>query len=91
MRILAVPAWRERYLDQVRELAEVELDWNTLGPRVESYRELIVDAVAQDPFDPDRSTFLESLDSDGMSLKSIAKERRDFLLRHDSLKKTNAE
>lgn len=90
VRILAVPAWRDQYLDMVRELAEVELDWNSLGRRVMEYRALIVDAVAQDPFDPDRITFLESLDGNDRSLKSIARQRRDFLLQHESLGEPNA-
>lgn len=85
-RILAVPAWRAEYLETLREIAEVQLAWNTLGPRVDAYRELIEADVIRDPFLGDRTAFLRSLYGDDQSLKSLAAERRRFLLRHADLK-----
>jgi spore coat protein CotH len=85
-RILAVPAWRAEYLETLREIAEVQLAWNTLGPRVDAYRELIEADVVRDPFLGDRTAFLRSLYGDDQSLKSLASERRRFLLGHADLK-----
>lgn len=44
-KVLAVPEYRERYLSNVRTLAETSLDWNRLGPFVASQAELIDSAV----------------------------------------------
>lgn len=90
-RILAVPEWRAMYLDEVRRLATVELDWGVLGKRVDAYRELIVEAVDQDPFDPDRRAFLDSIEGGDRSLESIARQRREFLLGHASLQGDDGE
>ena len=85
-RILAVPAWRAEYLETLREIAEVQLAWKTLGPRVDAYRELIEADVVRDPFLGDRNAFLRSIYGNDQSLKSIAAERRRFLLDHADLK-----
>ncbi len=85
-RILAVDAWRTEYLETLREIAEVQLDWTTLGPRIDAYRELIEADVVRDPFLDGRTTFLRSLYGDDQSLKSLAAERRRFLLAHDQLR-----
>ncbi|MDE0889672.1 MAG: CotH kinase family protein, partial [Phycisphaerales bacterium] len=90
-RILAVEAWREEYLDVLRELAIVELDWAILGARVDRYRELIERDVVRDPFLGDRKKFIMSLYGSEASLKSIAAERRKFLLNHDTLKQAEPE
>ena len=57
-RILAVPAWRAEHLETLREVAEVQLDWKTLGPRIDAYRDLIEADVVRDPFLGDRTAFL---------------------------------
>ena len=85
VRILAVDAWRELYLQRVRELALVELDWANLGLRVEKWRDLIGEDLALDPFHEGHAAFLESLDGPNNSLKSISTQRREFLLGHESL------
>ncbi len=46
--ILAVPALRERYLGFVREIAEKSLDWDSVGPIVKQYRELVLEDVKRD-------------------------------------------
>ena len=86
-RILAVEAWREEYLEILRELATVELDWAILGARIDGYRDLIEKDVVRDPFLGDRERFLKSLYGNEASLKSLAAERRKFLLDHEALKK----
>jgi hypothetical protein len=47
-RLLAVPSLRAKYLDHVRQLAEVSLDWKNLGPLVAEYRGVIEDEVRAD-------------------------------------------
>jgi|GEM_PF-4291484 len=85
-RILAVEAWRAEYLDVLRELATVELDWAILGSRIDQYRALIERDVVRDPFLGEREEFLKSLYGSEASLKSIAAERRAFILNHEALK-----
>src|SRR5690606_11412226 len=47
-RLLAVPSLRKRYLENVRKIAEEDLDWKNLGPIVADFRELIGAEVAVD-------------------------------------------
>ena len=47
-KLLAVPALRDRYLANLRKLAEEDLDWKNLGPVVAGYRKLAEKAVAAD-------------------------------------------
>lgn len=47
-KLLAVPALKQRYLSYVRTIAEDWLDWNTLGPVVDSYAKLIGPYVEAD-------------------------------------------
>ena len=84
-RLLSVKEWREQYLQHVRGLAEIELDWQKLGPRVEGYRDLIIADIELDPFHGDRERFLEQLDGPENSLKSITKDRQSFLLQQKVL------
>ena len=85
-RILSVPEWRARYLERVAMLAERELDWAVLGPRVERWRALLIEAVGADPFLGDPEAFRSSLDGPGSSLKTIAEQRRQYLQRHPALR-----
>jgi spore coat protein CotH len=47
-KLFAVPELRARYLSYVREMAETWLDWNRLGPIVQTHRAVIADEVARD-------------------------------------------
>jgi hypothetical protein len=47
-RLLAVPSLRQRYLQHVRTIAEQQLDWSKLGPRVAAYRALMEKEVEAD-------------------------------------------
>ena len=83
--VLSVPAFRERYLEVYRQIATEELQEDAFRARIDAYRTLISDAVAQDPFGPDQKKFLESLDGTETSLTEIVSRRRKFLLEDESL------
>ena len=79
-KVLAVPALRAKYVGFVKEIASKSLDWNTLGPVVKQYRDLIADDVARDTrklFSTEE--FLRSTAEDGM-LRGFIDQRRAFLL-----------
>ena len=82
-RILSVPSLRAKYLGYVREIAEKSFDWQTLGPVVKGYRDLISDDVARDTrklFSTDQ--FLAGTSDEPVpgSLRSFFDQRRAFLL-----------
>ena len=66
------------------------MDWVNLGKRVEDYRVLIIEDVAKDPFLGDRNRFTQQLNGESGSLKSASKQRRAFLLGHESLRPETA-
>ena len=81
-KLLAVPALRQRYLSYVREIAEKQLDWKTLGPRVQQYQALIATDVKADTrklYSPEAFTAGATGDAD--SLKVFVEKRREFLLK----------
>ena len=47
-KILAVPAYRQKYLQYIRAIAEKKLDVEIIGPVIEGYRELLFDEVKAD-------------------------------------------
>ncbi|HXG46630.1 MAG TPA: CotH kinase family protein [Methylomirabilota bacterium] len=91
-RLLAVPALRERYLTNVRTLAETWLDWRNLGPVVEFYHRLIADELRADTrklttyeaFQRGVTAEAEAQALGGreaaLSLRAFADQRRAFLL-----------
>jgi hypothetical protein len=100
-RLLAVPALKERYLKHVRIIAEVELDWKNLGPTVASYRKLIEKDVEADtkklyPLAAFKSAVADAAASEEgpgrrgrhLSLRTFAETRREYLLRHPQIKKS---
>lgn len=77
-KLLAVPALRAKYLQYVREIAERDLDWATLGPLVERYQRVIRADVERDT----RKLYSTEAFSAGVtSLKEFAEKRRAYLLR----------
>ena len=84
-RILAVDAWRAEYIETLRTIAENDLDWANLKPRIDAYRTLIEKDVIRDPFHGDRTGFRDALFGGEASIKAFAAERRRFLLDHPSL------
>jgi spore coat protein CotH len=92
-KLLAVPALRERYLSYVREIAGKQLDWKKLGPVAERYHALIAPIVREETRALDSTeAFKKSLTEDiegrgsfgriGISLKSFADQRREYLLNY---------
>ena len=94
-RMLAVPAWRARYLHHVRTVTTTWLDWAKIGPTLEANYSLIAPHVAQD----DKrlyglGAFENSVDGESSgggrrstpSFKSFVDARRKFLLAHPALK-----
>jgi hypothetical protein len=80
-RLLAVPELRERYLGYVREIAERDLDWTTLGPRVAELRGLIEEEVRRDTKKLyTNEAFAAGFEEAANSLKAFADARRTFLL-----------
>lgn len=76
-RLLAVPALRDRYLAHVRAIATKWLDWNTLGPLVDRYQQLIAADVAADTRKLDTTeAFTTGVDG----LRQFAEARRAALL-----------
>lgn len=102
-KLLAVPALREKYLRNIRTIAEKSLDWKTLEPIVAQYRALIDKEVEAD------TRKLESYEeflkftantvttepaqqqrrgpSSGMNLRSFFEQRQKYLLNYPEVKK----
>ena len=89
-RILSIDEWREQYLQNVRHLAEQELDWEQLGTRIATYRDLIIEDVEADPFLGDRELFIEQLVGPENSLKKNSNDRRTFLLQQEVIKRLSS-
>jgi hypothetical protein len=92
-KLLAVPYLRARYLEMLRRIAAVDLDWDNIGPVVAGYRKLIEKEVEIDSrklytlaefkmFTGDRAV------SEGreMSLRAFCEQRRKYLLEHPTIK-----
>ncbi|WP_010582576.1 CotH kinase family protein [Schlesneria paludicola] len=96
-KILAVPAYRKRYLQHVYELADQSLDWKSLGPVVAQFKSLIEDELRADTrklesFEAfERVTADERANEDSrgheMALRAFAEDRRAYLLKHPEVKK----
>jgi hypothetical protein len=91
-KLLAVPALRDRYLRYVGDIAEKWLDWNRLGPIVDTYRKLIADDVARDTRKLDTTDAFESgiygspdQPASASTLKGFAELRRAALLAHPEI------
>src|SRR5439155_11099364 len=102
-RLLSVPSLRARYLQHVRTIAETQLDWNKLGPRVVQYRRLIEDEVAMDTrklytLDAFKNDVADSATPAAMGvggpnigLRAFADQRRTFLINHPEVKKAGGQ
>lgn len=95
-KLLAVPKFRAQYLANVREIAERQLSWKSLGPIVIEYRELIREEVKADTrklasyeafvrATAEKPT--ESGNSRTLPLRTFADQRREFLLKATAPKK----
>ena len=88
-RILSVDAWRETYLERVRELATTQLAWRTLKKRTDHWQRQLRDALKVDPFFVEIEQFDEAIHGPTNSLKANTEQRRQFLLDHPSLNGTS--
>ncbi len=94
-KLLAVSALRQRYLDHLRTIAETSLDWKSLGPVVDQFRQLIEDEVKTDtrklaPYSEfQKAHGLTTTDrpTDSGTLRRFIEHRRQFLLNHPLIKK----
>jgi hypothetical protein len=96
-RLLANRNLRARYLAHMRTIADEALDWKTLGPIFEKFRQLIAEDVLADT--RNLSDFAEFFDSDiaesagggpggtPPGIKRFVEERRQYLLKHADLAK----
>ncbi|MEN6626607.1 MAG: CotH kinase family protein [Candidatus Sumerlaeia bacterium] len=81
-KLLAVPAFREKYLGYVHDLSARWLDWEKIGPIARQYHDLIDADVKADTRKTDTyEQFAASLtDTDQRSIKVFAQKRRQYLL-----------
>ncbi|HQR08134.1 MAG TPA: CotH kinase family protein [Gemmatales bacterium] len=101
-KLLALPALREKYLRNIRTIAEKSFDWKALEPVVAQYRALIDKEVEMD------TRKLESYEeflkftagavstapepprrgpSSGMNIRAFAEQRQKYLLNYPEIKK----
>ncbi len=95
-KVLAVPALKQRYLQNVRTIAEASLDWKSLGPVVAQARSLIMTEIKSDTRKLESFEAFLSVTSGARvgesqqprpSLRSFVEQRRQFLLKHADLAK----
>lgn len=102
-KILAVPAFKKRYLQHVHTIAEQWLDWKKLGPVVASYRSLIEKDVETDTHKLSSLADFKRVTADtvepaaeagpgmrrpmNLPLRAFAEQRRKYLLNHPEVKK----
>jgi CotH protein len=93
-KLLAAPLLRDRYLRYVGDIAEKWLDWNRLGPIVDTYRKVIADDVTRDTRKHETIEAFEigiygvpDQPASASSLKGFAELRRAALLSHPDVVK----
>lgn len=82
-KILAAPALRAKYLGYVRDIADRWLNWETVGPLVRQYRDLIDEEVTRDTRKLySTEDFLRETSDDAATgtLRNFFAQRRAFLL-----------
>lgn len=80
-KLLAVPALRERYLSDARQIASKWLDWNTLAPIVARHQALIAADVKADTH---KLNTFEEFQSGVTTLETFARTRRAYVLNYKS-------
>ena len=78
-KVLAVPSYREKYLANVRKIAEESLDWSNIGPFIQSQANLIDEAVKTETRKLGSYEAFQAAVTTG--LKEFADGRRAYLLK----------
>ena len=95
-KVLAVPAYKAKYLANVKTIAEKSLDWKTLGPVVSQYRSLMEKEVDADTRKLESAEAFKRATADeppggaggrGMPLRAFADQRRKYLMGYTEPKK----
>ncbi|MBM3725864.1 MAG: spore coat protein CotH [Acidobacteria bacterium] len=99
-KLLAVPAYRDRYIGYVREMATTWLDWKRLEPMIRERQQLIAADVARDTRKLySTEAFTRAITEEvtlgrgpgggqpHMSLRTFVESRRQYLLNHPALAK----
>lgn len=92
-KLLAVPKFRRKYLEYVRDIARDSLDWRVIGPKIQALRKLIAADVAKDT----RKLYsTEDFETDvfgngegelsAETIKGFIQQRRAFLLAHPEIR-----
>lgn len=91
-KLLAVPEYRTKYLQYVRDIARDALDWAKLGPKVEAHRALIkadVEADTRKVYSTEEFTAAVYGKGEDVppptTLKGFILQRREYLLSHPAI------
>lgn len=96
-KLLAVPNYRERYLQMVKIIAKEQLDWAKLGPKVETYGKLIKPFVEGDTRKLtsseafQQSVFADTAERGRTTLKQFTEQRQKYLLNYPEISKLKDE
>lgn len=77
--LLSIPALRDQYLEVMRSIASDSLDWDQLGPFVESQHKLIDEAMQRDT---KKLATYEQFGEAVEKLREFAQKRQEFLLNY---------
>lgn len=95
-KILAVPAFKEKYLQNIRTIAEKSLSWKALEPVIARYRSMIDKDVQADTHKLESyeafkkmtaSTDTGIAERGQLGLKAFIEQRQKYLLQHAEVKK----
>jgi len=92
-KLLAVPEYRAKYLEYVRQIAQNALDWSKVEPRINAWRTLIradVEADTRKLYSTEEFTAAALGGGEAVppatTIKGFILERREYLLAHPSVK-----
>jgi len=81
-KLLAVPEYRTKYLQYIRDIATNGLDWAKIGPKVEAYLKLIRADV-----EADSRKLYPTAEFSATVIQDFIQERRAYLLAHPEIQK----
>lgn len=96
-KLLAVPKYRERYLQMVKIIAKEQLDWAKLGPKVEAYGKVIKPFIEADTRKLssteafNQTVFAADAERGRSTLKQFAEQRQKYLLSYPEISKLKEE